>query len=256
MEAARLLDEGPVVGQFRRRIERKFYVRPRDIGLAYSLLRHVCRPDAEHPVGTINSLYFDTYDLEQHERSASGEFKKDKVRVRWYGEEEEMPETVAVFLELKSRRGFDSSKKREKYLAGRDNLLRPYISAGIIDRREMFEQIARFGHFPEKPLRPVIKISYRRYRFTEMVTGVRVSLDYDIRSTLVAREFGYEDRGLPLKGGVVEVKGPSMELPMTLRRMKMLNTDWSRFSKYSHCIDAHMAEPGSVARLWPSGRNG
>ena len=68
------------------------------------------------------------------------------------------------------------------------------------------------------------------------------------------KEFGNKKKELPLRGGVIEVKGPSMELPRTLRRMKLLNTDWSRFSKYSHCIDAHLAEPGTIARLWPSGR--
>ena len=35
----------------------------------------------------INSLYFDTPDLDQHERSLAGEFAKDKVRIRWYGSE-------------------------------------------------------------------------------------------------------------------------------------------------------------------------
>ncbi|MFO8009219.1 MAG: VTC domain-containing protein [Dehalococcoidia bacterium] len=251
-----LLDEVPAASQFRHRIERKFYIAPREIGSAYAVLRQICRPDKEYPVGRINSLYFDTSDLDQHERSASGEYKKDKVRIRWYGEQSQIPEMVSVFLELKSKRGFQSFKKRQRYLVSRENLLRPYISAGIVERRTLVDKIAQFGHFPEKLLRPIIVISYLRYRFTEMVTGIRVSLDYNISSTFVARELGYGERDLPLRGGVVEVKGPNIELPMTLRRMKMLNTDWSRFSKYSHCIDAHMTEPGSVARLWPSGRNG
>ncbi len=243
-----------VEGQFRQRIERKFFVKPPEIGFAGALLRQVCRQDSEYPKGQVNSLYFDTTNLEQHERSASGEFKKDKVRIRWYGKTEDLPETVPVFLELKSRRGFASSKRRERFLISREMLQPDNLSAGIIDRKKLVATIAGFGHFPSEPLRPVILISYWRYRFTDMLDGFRVALDHNIRSVFIAREFGYGEGELPLRGGVIEVKGPSMELPRTLRRIKLLNTDWSRFSKYSHCIDAHLEAPGTVARLWPSGK--
>jgi len=71
---------------------------------------------------------------------------------------------------------------------------------------------------------------------------------------MVAPEMGYRERELRLPGGIIEVKGPSIELPATLRRMRMLDTDWSRFSKYSNCIDSHITEHGTVARLSPPGR--
>ena len=100
----------------------------------------------------------------------------------------------------------------------------------------------------------MIVVSYWRYRFTEVFAGVRVSLDSHIRSTMIAPGLGTGERDLQLRGGVIEVKGPSMDLPPTLRRMKLLSADWSRFSKYSHCVDAHLSQPGSVARLWPPGR--
>jgi len=87
-----------------------------------------------------------------------------------------------------------------------------------------------------------------------MLTGVRVSLDYSIRSTSIARELGYGERELQLPGGVIEVKGQSIELPPTLRRMRLLDIDWSRFSKYSHCVESHLSQPGTMSRLWPSGR--
>jgi len=253
---AELSESTAVGGQFGQRFERKFYIIPQNIDLAYALLRQFCRPDNEYPHGRINSLYFDTPDLDQHERSASGEFNKDKVRIRWYGEYETLPEIVTVFLELKSRRGFASSKKREKFQVSSEALRVNRLRAGIIDRKVLGNTVAGFGHFTQQPLRPIITISYSRYRFTEIFSGVRVSLDYDIRSTFVAQGFGNGERELPLRGAVIEVKGPTMELPTTLRRMKLLDTDWSRFSKYSHCIDSHLEDPGAMARLWPSGRVG
>jgi hypothetical protein len=245
----------PVGGQFGQRWERKFFVVPGNIGLAYALLRHVCRPDSEYPSEQINSLYFDTPDLDQHQRSTDGDLKKDKVRIRWYGDNGTLPPMVPVFLELKSRHGFASSKRRERFPEPAENLRLDRLPAGIMGKTTLLDTLARFGHFPGKPLRPIILISYWRYRFTEVLTGARVCLDHDIRSTLVAREMGWGERELRLQGGVIEVKGLSADLPRTLRRvMELVDTDWSRFSKYAYCIDSHLADLGSTGRLWPSGR--
>ena len=236
------------------RIERKFFVLPRNIGLAYALLHQVCLPDKEYPGGIVNTLYFDTPDLDQYTRSAAGEFRKDKVRIRWYDNLDDYPGEVPVFLELKSREGFASSKQRLRLTVPPQQLEPNRLGAGIVDRALLINTLAGFGYYPDKPLRPIIVISYRRHRFNEMLTGVRVSLDYGIRSSVVAPGLGYGEQELPLRGGVIEVKGPRMELPLTLRRMKLLDVDWSRFSKYGYCLESHLTETGIRARLWPSGR--
>jgi hypothetical protein len=236
------------------RFERKFFIIPRNLGFAYTILRQICRPDKEFPKDLVNSLYFDTTDLDQYERSASGEYRKDKVRIRWYGEIDDLQETVPVYIELKTRQGFASSKQREKFLVPVKSLELANIGSGIVSKTTLIETIARFGYYTEQPLRPIIRISYWRYRFNEMSTGVRVSFDYGIRSSIVASDLGYGERELQLTGGVVEVKGPNLELPVTLRRIRLLDADWSRFSKYSYCIDSHLSDPGSLARFWPSGR--
>jgi hypothetical protein len=64
------------------RFERKFYLVPKKVGLAYGLLRQICFMDSKYPSEQINSLYFDTADLDQYARSLSGDFQKDKVRIR------------------------------------------------------------------------------------------------------------------------------------------------------------------------------
>ncbi len=236
------------------RFERKFAILPRNIGFAYTLLRQVCRPDREYPKDRVHSLYFDTPDLDQYERSASGDFRKNKVRIRWYVDNIDEQGEIPVFLELKSRQGFASSKQRQRFLVQAQQLKPANLSRGILDKTAIIETLARFSHFPDKPLMPIIVISYQRYRFNEMLTGVRVSFDSDIRATVVAPELGRQEREIRLTGGVIEVKGPSLELPFTLRRMRLLDIDWGRFSKYGSCLDAHFSEPGSVARLSPSGK--
>ena len=236
------------------RYERKFFIVPKNIGLAYATLREVCRLDREYPECEVNSLYFDTPDLEQYERSESGDFWKQKVRIRWYDQPGSNQKAVPVFLELKSREGFASSKKRRRFLVPSRHLELVNLHEGIVDNNIRVDTLAEFGLFPARPLKPVILIRYLRYRFSEILTGIRVSFDYSIVSTIVASNLGYGELNLSLEGGVIEVKGPTLELPVMLRRLKVLDLDWSRFSKYGQCIEAHLSQPGSIARSWPSGR--
>jgi hypothetical protein len=236
------------------RMERKFYLPPQKVGLAYGSLMHLCKFDGEYPSEQINSLYFDTAGLEQHEKSSSGDFQKDKVRIRWYGEDCNLKGMQNAFLELKSRRGFASTKQRLKLQVPAENLSLPGLGKGIIAGTLLVEAMARFGYFPRERLEPVIKISYWRYRFLEAMTGQRVSLDYHIRSTMIMAGYGNGAKNLELPGGVIEVKGTGMELPLTLQKMKLLDVDWSRYSKYSSCIDSHDEKPGTAGYLSPSGK--
>jgi hypothetical protein len=235
---------GPVPEKPAQRFERKFAVLPVNIGLAYSFLRQICRPDKEYPRDRVHSLYFDTADLDQYQQSESGEFRKNKVRIRWYDSDIKEHEEVPVYLEIKSREGFASSKQRHKFTVPPLFLKPANLSRGILDKTTIIQTLAGFGYFLEKPIKPIIVISYQRYRFSEMQTGVRVSFDHDIRATVVAPELGLQRREIHLTGGVIEVKGPSLELPVTLRRMRLLDIDWSRFSKYGNCLDAYFSALG------------
>jgi hypothetical protein len=230
------------------RFERKFAIQPRNIGFALAFLRQVCRPDRQYPTNRVTSVYFDTTDLDEYIKSASGEFKKDKVRIRWYDNVAEESGNVPVYLELKSRQGFASTKQRERLMIAAERLRPAELGKGIIDRSLFTATLGGFGHFPENPLSPTIQITYLRYRFTEMQTGVRVSFDYNISAMALAPELVHRDRKISLPGGVIEVKGPSLELPVTLRRMHILDADWSRYSKYGYCIEAYITEPGITAR--------
>jgi hypothetical protein len=235
------------------RFERKYYLAPSEVGVAYGLLRQVCLPARQYPSELIESLYFDTADLDQHERSSSGDYQKDKVRIRWYGEDGNLAGVQNAFLELKTRRGFASTKQRLRFEVPAESLKLANLGRGILPGALLLERLARFGYFPSEMLQPVIRISYWRYRFEDILTEQRVSLDCRIRSTMIMLEPGNGERELELPGAVLEIKGRTMELPPALRGARMLHTDWSRFSKYSACIDAHGEQPGSVGRLSPSG---
>jgi hypothetical protein len=240
--------------KLKQRIERKFFVLPRNFDHALLLLRRLCHADTEFPFEQINSLYFDTEDLDQHERSSSGELRKNKIRIRWYHRLDTYEETVPVFVELKSREGFASTKQRRRLLIPKYQLEPSNLHKGIIPRSDLIDMLAGFDYYPEKPVEPIIAISYWRYRFNELFSGSRLALDYDIRSTMARQSRGYQEKELKLSGAVIELKGTGIELPLILKDLKLLDLDWSRFSKYSSCIDSHHEEIGAVGRLSPSGK--
>ena len=234
------------------RVERKFYLPPGSVDLAYAVLRQVCRADPEYPEGRVTSLYFDTPELDSYTASASGEWERHKVRLRWYDDAADGGSAV-VFLERKTRRGLAATKQRRMFGAPAERLRPDRLSEGVVDRRALVDTLAEMGHHAGARLRPVVAVSYRRKRLVDMLSGVRVSLDSEIASTLVARDIGAGAFDVRLPGGVVEVKGPDVELPASLRRLRLLDTSWSRYSKYCQCLGAHLFETEAVGGRWPSG---
>jgi hypothetical protein len=261
--------------RLRERVEQKFFVRPERIALALALLSRTCRRDPFHPADQVNSLYFDTLDLEEHARSDSGDSAKDKIRIRWYGTEHDphlrvsaegqspiaagLPpadtsrRVVEVWLERKTRRGFASTKQRLPLAVPDSALAFTRLAEGIVPPAVLVGTMAGFGFFARGRLCPVLAISYWRYRFVEPCTGFRVSMDSRIRSSVVMPGIGRGERGLELPGAVVEVKGAVFDLPAALRPLADIGSSWTRYSKYSSSLDAHAADLGSVSRAWPSG---
>ena len=248
------------------RVEQKFFLVPTRMIRAAALVRRLCRWDTEYPDEQINSLYFDTPELDFHESSKAGAFAKHKVRIRWYGDEcdphlrlglaeasKAAEESLPVWLELKERRGFVSTKQRKPTEVAAC-LLRPdLLCDGIVSANELAMTVAGFGYLAPVRLRPVVVISYRRWRFVEPRTGSRVAFDSDIRSSIVRPGLGRGERGLRLAGAVLEVKGPTADLPPCLRDLADLGSSWTRFSKYSASLETHIEDLASVSRFWPSG---
>jgi hypothetical protein len=258
---------------FSERVEQKFFIAPRRINPALALLLRCCRWASQFPEEQVNSLYFDTVDLDQHERSLAGEFAKDKVRIRWYGSEhdphddspasEELLEpraitslqtkTAPTWLELKSRRGVTSTKMRTVVEVPEMALALERLGAGIVSAQTLLQTMAAFGYLPKGRLFPVVVVSYRRRRFVEPRTGAGISLDSHIRSSTVLPGLGRGERGLELPGAVIELKGQTLDLPLCLRPLAEIGCSWTRYSKYSSSLEAHMSALGTVSRLWPPG---
>lgn len=236
------------------RMERKFFIPQEKIAWAASLLRHGCPPDRQYPKGYIHSLYYDTEDLDDYEDSQQGCRHRKKIRIRWYEPLSDHGGRTAVFVELKTKNGFAGFKQRQIFFEPSHTLQNDAWRKGILPYPVLLTTLARFGVFPSRRLIPVIQISYQRLRFIDLPTGARVSLDWRIESTPANTNWTACRETLRMEGAVVEVKGSSIHLSEPLRLLQSLETDWTRYSKYACCVEAHLEEPGSVGRRMPSGR--
>jgi len=235
------------------RFERKFYLPSSAVPFAAHLLAHCCPADRRYARGTIHSVYYDTDNLDYYDESEQGQRIRNKVRVRWY-DDSHNADTVTVFIELKSKNGFAGSKQRKQHVVSAQRLAMSALRHGPVPYTHVVNALAEFDYHPHNQLHPMLLITYQRLRFVDPLTGSRISLDWNIRSTLVYPLLNRGEQSLTMEGAVIEIKGPSNEIPLTLRSLQVLNTDWSRYSKYATCMQSQLEKTGSFGRLLPSGR--
>jgi hypothetical protein len=232
-------------------LERKYFVPADRIAQAAAMLSHSCRPDPQFPFGLVQSIYYDTSDLELFYQSIDGIRHRNKIRIRWYDKPDSRYATT--YVEVKAKDGMAGRKARMQLQVEVSRLINPSI-AGPIAYDQLCKVLLALGFLPARRIYPVIMIRYIRSRFVEIATGMRVSLDRQIESRLIAPRDAFVCNRVTLSGAVLELKGTGMELPPTLYWLLQMQANWTRYSKYAACLEAHMAEPGQVGNSMPSGR--
>ncbi len=211
------------------------------------MLRSAALPDPEHPYGVVNSVYLDTPGLESYFDALNGNFHKQKVRIRWYGEPSP-DEEVTLFLEVKSKEGFVGRKTRiERPAAGRE--LEEEAIGRTVAGLGAGALLAKLGVRSSGWLRPVVQIRYRRHRFVDPLSQTPLSLDLSIRSRLLDPALALSPGWLELRNAVIEVKGTATRLPPSLLALRRDVPVWTSYSKYAQCLAGHLERPGSVAWL-------
>jgi len=231
------------------RLERKLVVPPRFAGFVVAWLQHTCIADPVYPLNIINSLYLDTPELDSYNECLNGDIYKNKVRIRWY-DQLTADQDVPAYIELKSKRGFNTAKRRKQVKVPGSVLGKGKI-AGTVIQSEMERALPELGYISRKHLRPLIIISYRRYRFREPLSGVSLTYDLEIASRMVERSNAIWAPRLELQTTVLEIKGGTMALPPSLRGLRSIDLRWSAFSKYAKCLESHLEPPGSIGWLKP-----
>jgi hypothetical protein len=222
------------------RIERKFFIDPRRLGLVRAWLAHTCRPAPEYPAGQVSSCYYDTPDMDEYFASFDGDLDKHKVRLRWYDSVPSSGE-VTTFVELKSKHGAETTKRRAPLTVPASVLANEDFTVAL-PRETLTRYLLGFGYRAPLNLRPTAVITYHRYRFLEQHSGMTLSLDSDIRAWLAG-----DLRCWPptrLKGAVLELKGRDLELPPQLRALRRFGPVWTGFTKYGAAMEALSEAPG------------
>ncbi len=219
-------------------IELKFVAPTSRTAAALRWLHLACRSDPEFPDSTIFTVYYDTLALESLGEKRNSDYLKTKVRLRWYRVGSRCTDTA--FLEVKTRQGSRRRKRRVTLPYRPDWPTRGSLdvpSLRYVTRRLRSLGLPTTGHH-----RPVLLVRYRRRRFLDPRTGLRVCLDTDIRVPAAARAVGVAPHPLPLPLTVFEIKGQSDLVPEPLRLLTVLGFRKTSFSKYLACYD-HVRHP-------------
>ena len=218
------------------RNEKKFVFAAARQDIAASWLDHHCAADDSFRHNLISSLYFDTPDTTFLDRKTDSDLLKWKVRVRWYAEPDGTGFSDAGYLEVKSKDG----------AAGRKTRLRLAASGADLDRNPFgigaelpIEDLLDAHPWPTgSPLLPMCVIRYRRRRYVDAASGIRLALDTEIEADQVNEDLCLRPMVRPLDQAVLEIKGHGAEhLPTALRGMQPA-TGMRRdaFSKYGECM--------------------
>lgn len=201
-----------------------------------ALLDARCLPDGEYPVGRVNSLYFDTVGLSAYREKADGDHLKRKVRLRWYGLDGDLPESVPAFLEVKYRVGSARHKVRQRLEVPRSLLLETPFGD---DSFRTF--LARNGAAVGEPLAaewtPVVQISYDRHRYVDVPSDSRVSVDWNIVAPRFHPERFPLGHPVALDEMVCEYKNEGGTPPAWLDELRLMGLRHGSFSKYGACME-------------------
>ncbi|MFN7954971.1 MAG: polyphosphate polymerase domain-containing protein [bacterium] len=197
-------------------------------------LRRVARPDPVFPVGAVSSIYFDTRDLLSFGEKQNSDYLKTKFRLRWYRDAVSGANLGPAFVEVKSRIGTAREKRRLPTSWSGEAL-----AAMELDDPRLAALAALFraaGVSVPPGLVPLISIAYRRHRFVDPTTGVRVALDTEIRVEKVNSRVVPTCPTVRPSVAVVEAKGTAGELPPSFRRLVDLGCRRASFSKFGICL--------------------
>jgi len=196
-------------------------------GAVAAYLAAHCRVDPEYPGGMVSTIYYDTPELCLLGEKINSDFLKTKVRLRWYGDP-----TGPLFLEVKRKVGQRRFKER---------LVVAEVAARVVSSRlesrsftEPLKQLRERTGLSSR-LRPLLELCYRRRRFVDPASGVRIALDTGIRVVRVNSEVLSRFDPAPLRSAVLEAKGADAKTPDFFGPLVAFGCRRSAFSKYLRC---------------------
>lgn len=216
------------------RNELKYEISKSDAFILRRRLRAIMKLD-EHAVDgkyLIRSLYFETPTDTALREKMDGVSRREKFRIRYYNYD-----TSVIHLEKKSKLAGLGNK--QKALITKEQVQR-IIDGNIHWMKESKEPLLQelYAKMQSQQFRPKTIVDYTREPFVYAPGNVRVTLDYDIRTSLDCKDFLSEE-ALTIPAGdevmILEVKWDEF-LPDIIRTAVQLEgRKVTAFSKYAQC---------------------
>jgi hypothetical protein len=222
------------------RTEKKYVLDMAQALLAKTIISAHCLPDPHFAAATVHSIYFDTLDLQFLSEKIDSTYFKAKVRLRWYGDWDFKPDNGPAFLEAKIKEG--GLQRKVRIQVSRTGRELAQLSLGDPELATLPVLLATRGVGLCASARPVFVISYRRMRFIDPMTGVRIALDQDIHASRHALSCPGPAGSPMLSFAVIETKGNLASLPPYLAPLMTMGLRPESFSKYLHCYQSLMQQ--------------
>lgn len=223
------------------RTEKKYVLDRAHALLAQTIISAHCLPDPSFARATVHSIYFDTLDLQFLSEKIDSTYFKAKVRLRWYGDWNFLPDDGPAFLEAKIKEGGLQRKVRIPMTrSGRELAALPLGSPELSSLPAL---LAERGVGLAASVRPVFVICYRRMRFIDPMSGTRIALDQNIHAPRHALSCPGANGSPMLPFAVIETKGALSSLPRYLAPLVAMGLRPDSFSKYLHCYQTLMQQP-------------
>jgi hypothetical protein len=213
--------------------ETKFVFNNSSSHIIVQWLERRCLRDPKFPQGIVSSLYYDTKDWRFLRDKINSDFLKTKVRVRWYADMDTGDPKGFSFLETKNKIG----RRRFKFRTN-TGIPASWFSEVDLSNGKLLDiphLLKSHGIVIHGTLFPAFQINYKRKRFIDPVTGLRLCVDYDINTPRVNGFLLPRSNPFMLRNAVFEMKGRISELPEVLHQLTALGCRKRSFSKYISC---------------------
>lgn len=214
------------------RNEYKYLINSSQRAVLETVLSGTMEPDPhtdENGCYTIRSLYFDDINDNCLRENINGTNVRNKYRLRYYNNDLEY-----ISLEKKGKENGMTSKLSR--VISLDEAMA--LQNGHLNSEVVFPGMLLNG------MQPKTIVSYDRKPFIYPAGNVRVTIDYNISSSVETGKFLSGDYAmrpvLDSSYSILEVKWDEV-LPLHIKEMLMLsNLEWFAFSKYAYCRKYHL----------------
>jgi SPX domain protein involved in polyphosphate accumulation len=173
----------------------------------------------------VNSIYFDNVDFSSVRDNLAGISQRNKLRLRWYGDQE----NSLPFFEVKTkngRLGYKTSCPLKSLGSNLSKLNIDKIASKCI--KDLAKQDVVF----DEHLVPTLKVSYER-EYYETHNGIRITIDQDIKfSDTQLHSMLDENMSIPYPFKVMEVKFKPDMKEVVAELIRSLHITPKRHSKY------------------------